>query len=172
MNSETLPLYKLIVLEMLSNSKTPLSNAQISDYILGHEYTDFLTLQQVFSDLTYDNFVIADVTENRTIYSLTSEGRQTINDFRFKLNSSIKDDIHTYLKEHEVEISDDLSIQTYYDRNVKTGEYDAELIATERDIEIIRLKLSVPSRDIAERVCQNFRDKNSAIYEYLTKELF
>ena len=52
MLQDPLTLYKLIVLYMLNRVTFPLTTAQISDFILDKEYTNFLTLQQVISELT------------------------------------------------------------------------------------------------------------------------
>ena len=49
--AEAQTLYKLIVLTMLSKVDFPLTNAQISDFILTKEYTNYFTLQQVLSEL-------------------------------------------------------------------------------------------------------------------------
>ena len=48
---DPLTLYKLIVLYMLDKVKFKLTYSQISGFILEKEYTNFMTLQQVFSDL-------------------------------------------------------------------------------------------------------------------------
>ena len=52
MNQEPLTLYKLIVLYMLDRVTFPLTTAQISEFILEKEYTNFLTLQTAISELT------------------------------------------------------------------------------------------------------------------------
>ena len=52
MLQDPLTLYKLIVLYMLNRVTFPLTTAQVSDFILGKEYTNFLTLQQVINELT------------------------------------------------------------------------------------------------------------------------
>ena len=44
-------LYKLIVLYMLKKVNFPLTNAQISDFILGQEYTSYFHLQQVLTEI-------------------------------------------------------------------------------------------------------------------------
>ena len=49
--AETQTLYKLIILYMLDKVDFPLSNAQLSEFILEKEYTDYFTLQQVISEL-------------------------------------------------------------------------------------------------------------------------
>lgn len=45
MNQEPLTLYKLIVLYMLNRVAFPLTKSQIGDFVLEHDYTNFLTLQ-------------------------------------------------------------------------------------------------------------------------------
>lgn len=57
--SDPLTLYKLIVLYMLNRVSFPLTAAQISDFILTREYTNFLTLQQVIRELTDTGLVDA-----------------------------------------------------------------------------------------------------------------
>ena len=49
--SDTLTLYKLIILKMLAQIDSPLSNSQISEFILEKEYTNYFTLQQVLSEM-------------------------------------------------------------------------------------------------------------------------
>ena len=45
MSQEPLTLYKLIILYMLDRVNFPLTSAQVSEFILEKEYTNFLTLQ-------------------------------------------------------------------------------------------------------------------------------
>lgn len=44
-------IYKISVLLLLSKVDIPLSNAQIVQFFLDKEYTDYFTIQQVISDL-------------------------------------------------------------------------------------------------------------------------
>ena len=50
--SETFTLYKLIILYMLDKVDFPLTNAQISEFILNKGYTTYFKLQQALSELT------------------------------------------------------------------------------------------------------------------------
>ena len=56
--SETLTLYKLIILKMLSLVDHPLTNSQISEFILEKEYTNYFTLQQVLCEVEETGLVI------------------------------------------------------------------------------------------------------------------
>ena len=89
MTQEALTLYKLIVLYMLNRVSFPLTKAQVYDFILGKEYTDFLTLQQAISELEDAGLLSAKSMGNRTNLLITAEGKQTLTDRKStRLNSS------------------------------------------------------------------------------------
>lgn len=171
MSNEAMTLYRLIILHMLSKVSHPLSSAQIADFILYKEYTNFMTLQQVLTDLTEDSFITAATMGNRTLYTITEEGRRTLSFFDNRLQDSIKADINEYLEAHEIQIRDELSILTNYDKNT-SGEYVAELIARDQDNELVHISITVPTADFAQNVCQKWKEKNQEIYQYLIRELF
>ena len=77
MNQEPTTLYKLMVLYMLNCVNFPLTTAQIAEFILDRDYTNFLTLQTVFSDLTETGLAQSKTILNRTQLSLTDEGKNT-----------------------------------------------------------------------------------------------
>ena len=52
MNQDVLTLYKLMVLYMLNKVDFPLTNSQISEFILDKGYTNYFSLQQAIHDLS------------------------------------------------------------------------------------------------------------------------
>ena len=171
MLQDPLTLYKLIILYMLDRVTFPLTTAQISDFVLGKEYTSFLTLQQVFSELTDTGLIEARSANNRTHLTITSEGSETLHFFENRINLAIKSEIHAYFQEKEYVLREEVSvISDYY--KATSGEYEAHLIAKERDVNLIDLTLSVPSKELAESICSNWMTKNQDIYQYLIEQLF
>lgn len=171
MLQDPLTLYKLIVLYMLDRVTFPLTTAQISDFVLGKEYTTFLTLQQVFSELTDTGLIEARSTNNRTHLTITSEGTETLHFFENRISLAIKSEIHAYFQEKEYTLREEVSVVSDYYKST-TGEYEAHLIAKERDVNLIDLTLSVPSKELAESICNNWATKNQNIYQYLIEQLF
>lgn len=51
MLSEPMTLYKLMNLYMLKQVNFPLTNAQLSNFFLEHDYTTYFTLQQALNEL-------------------------------------------------------------------------------------------------------------------------
>ena len=58
--SDSLTLYKLIILFMLDKVDFPLTTSQISEFILEKEYTNYFTIQQALNELTDSHLVRAD----------------------------------------------------------------------------------------------------------------
>lgn len=156
---------------MLNKVSFPLTNAQISEFILEKEYTNFLTLQQVISELTEANMIDAHTAMNRTLLTITQEGRDTLQYFENHINEAIKEEIQTYLMQKEYSLREEISVLGNYYKST-SGEYEAHLIAKERGINLIDLTLSVPSQEMAATICDNWQKKNQDIYQYIIEQLF
>lgn len=171
MLSETQTIYKFIVLYMLNNVSFPLSNNEISKFILNRGYTDYITLQSAIGELK-DNELIEDKTvRNRTLYEITEEGRQTINFFPTELSEELKKDIIEYLKENEHELRQEISVMSDY-KKLPNGEYKATGWITEDNEKMVEVSLTVPTEKMALDICLNWKKKNEEIYKYLTGQLF
>lgn len=171
MAQDPLTLYKLIVLYMLSKVDFKLTYSIISGFILEKEYTNFMTLQQVISDLQETELIRTEAVTSRTFFSITPEGEETLKYFGNRISDTIKQEIDTFLTEKHLELKNEASITANYYK-ATSGEYETELIAKEKDIELVNIKLSVPTKDMAETVCDGWYQKNQKIYKYLMEELF
>ena len=155
MLQDPLTLYKLIVLYMLNRVTFPLTAAQVSDFILGKEYTNFLTLP----------------IRNRTHLSITAEGKETLNFFENRIGDTIKQEIDSYFQENEFTLRNEVSVLGDYYKST-SGEYEAHLVAKDRGINLVDITLSVPVEETAAAICDNWQKKNQEIYKYLITELF
>lgn len=156
---------------MLNKVSFPLSSSQIGDFILEKDYTNFLTLQQVFSDLKENNLIASKTVRNRTLFSITEEGMSTLSYFQNRISDAIKKDIIEYLRQNEMELRNEVSVLADYYKSTG-GEYEAHLWAKDRDSELVSIKLTVPTEEIAASICTKWQDKSQQIYQYLTAQLF
>ena len=171
MAQDPLTLYKLIVLYMLDKVNFKLSYSQISSFILEKEYTNFMTLQQVIADLQDTELIKTDASLNRTLFSITEEGRNTLSYFGNRIGDAIIADIDAFLSERHLELKNEAAITAKYYKTT-SGEYEAELSASEKNSELVNIKISVPAEDMAETICENWYKKNEQIYKYIMEELF
>ncbi len=168
--ADTLTLYKLIILKMLDQADAPLTGAQITDFILEKEYTNYFTLQQALSEMTETELVTVSSTKKSSLYRITDTGKHTLTYFGDMVSDTICDEIREFLQEHQIEIRNALSnVADYFPSN--DGGYIVRCQVREHNSTLIELNLSVPSKQEAESVCQNWQTKNELLYAYVMKEL-
>ena len=168
--AEAQTLYKLIILTMLDRVDFPLTNAQILDFILTKEYTNYFTLQQVLSELAETELVEVHTVRNSSYYQMTEKGRETLSFFGHMVSSAIHEDMDLYFKENAIALRDEISVRADYFPN-NHEEYSVQLRVMEKDAALIDLTLSVPTEAQANSVCNNWKKKNQKLYAYLMQEL-
>lgn len=168
--AEAQTLYKLIVLTMLDQVDFPLTNAQISDFILTKEYTNYFTLQQVISELVETNLAEVHTVRNSSYYQMTEKGKETLNFFGHMVSSAILEDMNLYFEENAIALRDEISVRADYFPN-NHEEYSVQLRVMEKDAAVIDLTLSVPTESQANSICNNWKKKNQKLYAYLMQEL-
>ena len=153
--ADTLSLYKLIILKMLEQVEYPLTNSQITEFILDKEYTNYFTVQQALSEMDETGLVNVTTKRNNSLYHITD---------------AILTDIHNYLEEHKIAIREALSTTAdYFVGN--NGEYVVRCRVREQDSNLIDLTFQVPSKKQAESACSHWAEKSQNIYATIMKEL-
>ena len=155
--AELLTLYKLIILYMLDRVDFPLSNSQISDFMLNKEYTTYFKLQQALSELTDAGFI-------------SEDGASTIELFRKNISHAIRQDVNDYLKEKQYELKNEVSVKADYYRNTNR-EYSVHCQVMEKKLPLIDLTVTVPSEEEAKTISNNWHKKNQEIYAQIMAEL-
>ena len=120
--AEPLTLYKLIILYMLKKVDFPLTNAQISEFVLDQEYTTYFTLQQAISELVEAGLIRMETIRNTSQYYLTEDGDMTLGYFTQKISAPIREDIDRYIQENKMALRNEVAIVADYYKNT-AGEY-------------------------------------------------
>ncbi len=165
-----LTLYKLIILYMLNKVTFPLSNSQISEFVLGAEYTDYFHLQQALNDLRDSGLVTTQRVRNTTNYHMTEKGLDTLEFFKGEISNDIKADIDTYLKANAYELRNESSTQADYYKTT-SHEFEVHCTVTEQTEKLIEVVLTVPTKEAAEDICDNWSGKSQEVYAFLMKTL-
>ena len=171
MQQETFTLYKLIVLYMLDQSAVPLSKSTINSFILDKGYTNYMTLQQAIGELLDNQLITQKSDANRALLSVTKEGCDTLKYFENRISDVIKEEVKNFLIENKTQLKNDYSITSNYYKSL-SGEYEAQLMAKENDVVLMDLRISVPTQEMAEDVCLNWKKRNEEVYRMLTQILF
>lgn len=155
---------------MLQKVDFPLTNSQISEFILDRGYTTYFTLQSVLSELAESDMIRQEIILNSSYYSLTESGEEALYYFQNRISKSIRDEIDTYISENKMQLRDDVSVLADYYKNT-ANEYSVRCIVKEKYSNPIELTITVPDEVQAKIVCRNWKDHCQHIYEHIMKEL-
>lgn len=166
----TFKLYKLIILYMLNKVDFPLTNSQISEFILDEGYTTYFKLQQAISELIESRFIREESTHSRTFYHLTEEGAETLHFFKNDISPAIQDDIDHFLQEKQYELKNEVAVKSDYYRN-ENLEYSVHCQVLEQGFPLIDLTVTAPTEQAAETIANNWNKRNQEIYAQIMASL-
>ena len=155
---------------MLKKVDFPLTNGQISEFILDKGYTTYFTLQQAISEMVEAGFIRVETTHNRTLYHLTEEGTETIHFFKNNISPAIQEDINFFLTEKRYDLKNEVSVKADY-YQTKNLEFAVRCQILESGSPLIDLTLTVPTEEEAVSVANNWNKKNQEVYAQIMASL-
>ncbi|MCR5271720.1 MAG: DUF4364 family protein [Lachnospiraceae bacterium] len=159
-------IYRVMVLYMLDAVDFPLTNTQISDFLLEKDYTDYFSIQKILNGLVNAGLIECTTTHNNTQYFLTNEGKLTLPYFEDKLNDSIIADIKQYLKDNKLKLKEENRAFAAYIPTVNDS-YDVRCQIQESSHPVIDITINVKTKEQAKAICSNWTKENSNVYTYL-----
>ena len=163
MIENTSTLYKMIILYMLEKVTFPLSNSQITNFLLDHEYTTYFHIQQTIHDLMDTHLILERKQGNSICYEITPEGQKTLSYFEKNMSDSIRLEVDSYIREKGYEMRNENSITAEYYRTPEQ-EYTVQLGVLEKNTPLIQLKITVPTEEMAKTLCHHWPKKSQEIY--------
>lgn len=163
-------LYKLIILYMLNRVDFPMTNSQLSEFILDQGYTTYFKLQQAIAELTEEGFIREEATHNRTFYHLTEEGAETVHYFKNDISPAIQSDIDVFLNSRQYELKNEVSVKADYYPNAN-NEYSVHCQVIEQNAPLIDLTVTVPTESEARTVSNNWSGKSQEVYALIMAKL-
>ncbi len=155
---------------MLKKVNFPLSNAQMSDFFLNKEYTNYFTFQQVLNELLDSNLIRVETIRNTSRYEMTKEGDEVLYYFGNKISEAIVADMDQFLKDNKFKLRNETGIIADY---YKTSDHDFVVRCQVREGKTVLLEVnvSVPGEEQASAMCDNWKTHSQEIYAYIMKQL-
>lgn len=170
MTSESITIYKLIILYILSKVDSPLPQGIISDYIINHGYTNYFNVQNAFGDLLQAELIRENTTYHLSYYELTQTGLETLDLFGHQLSLEIREEIKGYLKANQYDILNETALVSDYHLTTD-GSYLAVCGIREKNHEIFSLTLEVSTEEDAVKICNNWQNQSTELYQTAIKQL-
>ena len=168
--AESFKLYKLIILYMLNKVDFPLTNSQISEFILHQGYTTYFKLQQALSELLSSGFIREEATHSRTFYHLTEDGESTIRHFEMSIACNPERHRYIFTEKSNLRIEERSSCKSDY-YQLSTGEYSVRCQVFEKGLPLIDLTITAPTEAEAETISNNWAKKNQEVYAMVMAHL-
>ncbi|MTI49552.1 DUF4364 family protein [Sporosalibacterium faouarense] len=165
--------HKLLLLYLLNKIDIPMNNAEITQFVLEHNYMNYFLTQQYLSELVDANFIHVITVKNKKCYKLTDIGKETLEYFNNRIPKKLKKEIdEKYEKKKQTLIKEAQIIGNYYKKN--DSQYIVSLKVIENEITLFDLSLNVVSNKQAKLICENWKKSPDKIYkkfmDYLTDE--
>lgn len=170
MASEAATLYKLMLLYIMDKVNFEMTNAQLTEFILEKQYTNYFQIQTALSELTEEDLCRNKKIRNSTYYKITDMGRKTLKFFKNDISETIRHEIDEYLDENEYALREESSIRADYLRE-GNDEYHVRCTITENNSPLLDLTVNVTSEQEAKLVCNNWKKKSTEVYAFVMKTL-
>ncbi len=168
--SEPITLYKLMILYMLQKVDFPLTNTQISAFLLDKGYTTYFTFQSALSELIESQMIEAESVRNSSYYTITDGGAEALAYFHSRISPSICEEIDQYLDENKIQMRDEVSVLADYYKNTG-GDFSVHALVKEKYSNPIELTVTVPDEAQAKTACQEWKNCSQKIYAFVIQEL-
>lgn len=170
MSTDSMTLNKLLILYMLDKVDFPLTNSQISEFILGKGYASYFTLQEAFNDLADTELIQTETQYSSSFYTLTKSGEETLSDFIGRIPDTIREEIDRFLSEHSYHMRNENEYTADYFRD-GTNRYIVTCSVHSRRDMLSKIVMNVPDEETAQTVCDNWKKNYEDIYVYLAQKL-
>lgn len=155
---------------MLEKVDFPLTNSQISEFILDQGYTNYFSLQTAINELLEADMIRVENIRNSSLYHLEPAGKEAIEMFEDRISDAIKKDILTYFENNKYHLRNEVEITADYYPS-KKDEYFVDCKIKEKGNTLLELKLNVFSKDQAIAICDDWHKDSSDVYSYLVEKL-
>lgn len=169
MTSESMTLYKLMILYMLKQVKFPLTNANFSEFFVG-KYTTYFVLQQALSELLESHLLTMESINNSTRYEMTKEGDEALSFFVNKISPGSIEDMNEFIRENKFRMRNEVSTTGEFYRSPH-GEIILHCQVLEGRTPLIELNMTIPDEAQAALMANNWKGASQDIYQYVVKRL-
>lgn len=161
---------KLLILYTIDEFKIPLTNSQLTDFIMELNFMDYFSLQQYLTELTDKSILEYSETPDGAYYLITENGRKMLEFFNDRIYDEFKVRIQKSITLKKKDLHKNTQIYAEYVKN-SDHDYTVMLKVEENDFTLINLELNLVSNKQAKAVCKNWKENASDIYTQIIHQL-
>ncbi|QXM05552.1 DUF4364 family protein [Crassaminicella indica] len=162
-NTQRLAEHKLILLYIFDKFSMPLTNTQITQFVMEKDYMNYFLLQQFLGELTDTGMLEYSKSNSSFFYVITEKGQRTLQYFENRLSNELIDTLEESIEEKKKILLKERQVTASYKKQ-KENDYIVDLKVIENHITLIDLKLNVVSNKHAKQICDKWKKEAQNIY--------
>jgi hypothetical protein len=162
---------KLILLFVFDKMETALSERTIVDMCTaGNNWLNYMDCKELLPRLLEDGFICRIPSAEDALYTITSDGRESLNSFYINIPKSVRNEISSYIKNNGSRLRNRQECKSDYYQNVD-GTYTVFLKILAPVQPMLELKFVVPDKKTAQNIYKNWESKASELYSAIYETL-
>jgi len=162
--------FKIIILYTINHFSVPLTNQQLTDFVLEHAIMNFFDLQQFLTDLVDTSMLEYSMSEGEKYYIITESGRNILDLFSDRVSQSLRRTINDSIdmKKKSFVIKTNITADYYKEDD---NDYIVHLTVKEGIYTLMDIKVNVVSNKDAKLICENWEKKAQHLYGDILNKL-
>ena len=162
---------KLIVLFVFDKMESALSERTIVETCTtSNAWLNYMDCMELLPKLLDDGFICHVSSTEETLYAITADGRESLNNFYITIPKSIRQEIISYVKNNSGKLKNSQECKADYYQN-KDGTYTVYLKIIAPIQPMLELKFIVPNKKTAQNIYKNWSSKASELYSAIYETL-
>lgn len=162
--------FKIIILYSINHFSVPLTNQQLTDFVLEHDVMNYFDLQQFLTDLVETSMLEYSMSEGEKYYIITESGKNTLELFSDRVSQSLRRTINDSIdmKKKSFVIKTNITADYYKEDD---NDYIVHLSVKEGIYTLMDIKVNVVSNKDAKLICENWEKKAQHLYGDILNKL-
>lgn len=156
---------KLIVLFVFDKMESALSERTILEMCtVANSWLNYMDCKELIPRLLDDGFICrCAANEEEPLYTITSDGRSSLNSFYINIPKSLRSEISAYVKQNSGKLRNRQECKSDYYQNAD-GTYTIYVKILAPVQPMLELKFVVPNKKTAQNIYKNWESKASELY--------
>ncbi|MBQ7369789.1 MAG: DUF4364 family protein [Clostridia bacterium] len=155
---------KLILLFVFDKMESALSERVIVEMCTArNNWLNYMDCMELLPKLLDDGFLCRITASEEPLYTITADGRESLNNFYITIPKSIREEISSYVKNNSGKLKNSQECKSDYYQN-KDGTYTVYLKILAPVQPMLELKFNVPNKKTAQHIYKNWDSKASDLY--------
>lgn len=161
---------KIKILYIINHFSVPLTNQQLTDFILEHDMMNYFDLQQYLTDLVDTSMIEYSESEKEQYYILTESGKNTLELFSDRVSQSLRRMMNDSIDMKKKSFVIKTNITSDYTKEDE-NDYIVHLSVKEGIYTLMDIKINVVSNKDAKIICENWDKQAQHLYGDILNKL-